>query len=112
METNALLQAIEALPENGRNALEGYLEVLIHKYIPEEKEKYFPLGDNGELSPGIESLIEEQIERHLTSSGSTLSIEEILVEIEKDLNIKIPDRISQSLLEINKQFGKTLKRLV
>lgn len=111
MKTEVIMKAIENLPTDGRNALEGYLEILIQRFVPEKKSEFFPVAETGELSPQIESYIEEEVERYLANPTPDSTLKELLSQIEKDLNIQIPDRINQSIEKINHQFGATLQKL-
>ncbi|MCP5500319.1 MAG: DUF2281 domain-containing protein [Leptospiraceae bacterium] len=65
METQVLLEAIEQLPDEGKQELYDFLEVLIHKYIPEYAEIAYPDDRVEELAPEVEEYYKRELDKRL-----------------------------------------------
>ena len=65
MEIRILLEAIEKLPEEGKQELEHFIEILIHKYIPEYAKVVWPTDREDELTPEVQENYQLELDRRL-----------------------------------------------
>lgn len=96
MVTQVLSEVMERLPKEGKQELEDFLEVLIHKYIPEYAEVAFPSDREEKLSPEIEESYKRELDKRLQRIEEEphpgYSMGDIVNELEVELGRKIQIR--------------------
>ncbi|MEM7184938.1 MAG: hypothetical protein AAF518_28855 [Spirochaetota bacterium] len=93
MQSQVVLTVMEKLPVEAKEKLEDFLEILVHRYIPEYAEELFPEVRSDDPSPDIQAEYEKELDKRLERSQKDphpgFTLEEIVEEMEEELGRKL-----------------------
>ena len=121
METQVLLEAIEQLPDEGKQELYDFLEVLIHKYIPEYAEIAYPDDRVEELAPEVEEYYKRELDKRLERVEEDphpgYSMQDIVSELESETVSKLQRENNTAVLSAResrllKKINRTAPNLI